>query len=63
MLRITHGEVDGQQVTTDFDTNAVEIIDGCLVVYADTAASRTLAGYAPGAWAAFEIVPDDGDPQ
>ncbi|WP_312715470.1 hypothetical protein [Corynebacterium flavescens] len=58
MLRITHGEIDGQAVVTQHTTNACEIVDGCLIVFADPQGTRTLAGYAPGSWAEFEIITD-----
>lgn len=62
MIRITHGVLDdtGEAVITEHPTNACEIVDGCLVIFADAQATSTLAGYAPGAWAEFEIVKDRG---
>lgn len=45
---------DGQSLkTVRFQTNAVEVIDGALIVYTE-GAKNFIAGFAPGQWIRFQ---------
>lgn len=47
---------DDKPVVCDYDTDAVEVIDGALVIYTRGAKGVT-AGFAPGRWMTFEMLP------
>lgn len=59
MIQVVTQDAHGNLKPLDFDTNAVEVMDGALVVY--TWGARDFwAGFAPGQWLSFERL-DVGD--
>lgn len=55
MIQVVTENEQGEKIACDFDTNAVEVIDGALVVYTHGAKS-ILAGFAPGHWSTFQFL-------
>lgn len=55
MLEVIVSNKDGQLTPLTYDTKAVQIIDGSLIVM-DASSQYMVAGYAPGRWSAFHIV-------
>lgn len=55
MIQVVTENEQGEKIACDFDTNAVEVIDGALVIYTHGAKS-ILAGFAPGHWSTFQFL-------
>lgn len=53
MIEVQALNEDGERVGLQFDTNAIEVMDGALIVYT-TDAKNFLAGFAPGEWLTFQ---------
>lgn len=53
MIQVISKTFPGEIKPVDFDSNAVEIIEGALIVYAQDA-KDLLAGFAPGSWLGFQ---------
>ena len=53
MIEVQALNEDGERVGLRFDTNAIEVIHGALIVYS-TDAKNFLAGFAPGEWLTFQ---------
>lgn len=53
MIQVIIPADDGAVSHVDFETNAVEVIDGALVVYT-YGAKDFIAGFAPGQWLTFQ---------
>lgn len=61
MIEVSALNINDEQVSVKFETNAVEIIDGALIVYTE-GAKNFMAGFAPGQWLSFQNLSavDDG---
>ncbi|MGV0426910.1 hypothetical protein [Corynebacterium pyruviciproducens] len=59
MIEVTVINDRGERVGVRFETNAVEVIDGALIIYT-FGAKDYLAGFAPGAWAGFQRLDVEG---
>lgn len=55
MIEVITQDSDGERVKCVFDTNAVEVIHGALIVYTRNAKS-ILAGFAPSQWLTFQFI-------
>lgn len=53
MIEVTVRKDHGELATLSFDSNAVEVIDGALVIYTQQARDF-IAGFAPGQWVRFQ---------
>lgn len=53
MIQVSIPTPQGGVTSVDFDTNAVEVIDGALVVYT-YGAKDFIAGFSPGQWLTFQ---------
>lgn len=53
MIQVVTEDASGELKPLEFDTNAVEVIDGALIVYTH-GAKDFLAGFAPGQWKTFQ---------
>lgn len=53
MIQVSVRGSDGAVTKAEFETNAVEIIDGALIIYT-YGAKEHWAGFAPGQWLAYE---------
>ena len=55
MLKVTVVSENGTPQVLGYDTTALDIRDGSLIVY-ESNAEFIVAGFAPGQWLEFEIV-------
>lgn len=61
MLEVNTLSKDGEILTFTFDSTAIEIIDGALVILTKDAKGH-IAGFAPGHWLSFQTLDPDGTP-
>ncbi|GAB3946747.1 hypothetical protein [Corynebacterium tapiri] len=52
MIEVSALNINDELVSVKFETNAVEVIDGALIVYTE-GAKNFIAGFAPGQWFSF----------
>lgn len=55
MIQVSTIDPDGNIVKVEFETNAVEIIDGALIIYTHGAREHW-AGFAHGQWLTYERI-------
>lgn len=53
MIEVVTADAQGELQSLRFETNAVEVIDGALIVYTQ-GAKDFWAGFAPGHWHTFQ---------